>query len=328
MKDYLVKHKTFFNKISLKQIVAICDALNSSTLFKEEFLRKKFLKKSMFFEETKNFLQDLKLIRLDGVNVLLRSNFKTLLQNIRDIKQPEKEIKKFIVDILLDKKSLLYRASHDFLSNFQLKDGEYLFLPTASERHKFSRLRNFLLELGVIVLGEDSKSYFLVEEYQNLVKKKAKRRITLEELLRRKKEGEEIGMAAELEVLEYEKKRLAKFPFLVKKIEYIALKDVSAGYDLISFDENSFAERYIEVKAVSSEDYKFNWTRNEIEKSIFLGEKYYLYLLPYSSNKKFDFRSLRMIRNPYANVYNNKKNWDGIQEVICFRLKLFSGITN
>lgn len=328
MKDYLVKDKFPFNKISLKQIVTICEIINTSNLLKEEFVRKQFLKRSMHFEETMNFLQDLKLISHNGENVQLQPNFKTLLLHIKDAKQPEEKIKKFIVNVLFDKKFLIYWAAYKFLSNFQLKDGDYLYIPTVSQRRRLSGLRNFLMELGVISFGIDSKSYILSSEYQTLVGKKEKRKTSLEELLRKKKADEEIGRAAELGVLQYEKKRLAQFPSLVEKIEYIALKDVSAGYDIISFEENSLVERYIEVKAVSRIDYKFNWTRNEIEKARFLRGQYYLYLLPHSSNQKFDFKSLRLIRNPYINIYKNKKMWEHIQEVVCFYLKFPIGITN
>ena len=76
---------------------------------------------------------------------------------------------------------------------------------------------------------------------------------------------------------------MSQLPDLVKKIEHTALRDVSAGYDIKSFDgklgeDENPIQRYIEVKAVSSQDYGFNWTRNEIEKSEYYNQDYYLYL--------------------------------------------------
>jgi hypothetical protein len=321
MRDYLIKDRFLFNKISLKQILIFFEIINNSTLLKEEFVRKQFLKKSMHFEETISFLRNLKLISRNKENIQLDLNFKTLLLHIKDTKHPEEKIKKFIINVLFGKKSAIYWAVRKFLSNFQLKDREYLYNPVLSQRHKLSGLRNFLMELDVIALSIDSKSYILSKEYQSFVKKKKKRRISLKELLRRKKADEEIGKAAELEVLRYERKRLSQFQSLIEKIEYIALKDVSAGYDIVSFEKDSLSKRYIEVKAVSKIDYKFNWTRNEMEIAKFLRGRYYLYLLPCSSSKKFDVENLRIVNNPYVNIYKNKKMWERIQETVCFYSK-------
>jgi hypothetical protein len=328
MKDYLIKDKISFEKISLKQIFIICEIINASSLLNEEFLRKRFLTKSVYFKETVDFLRDLGLIFNNQGNIQLLPSFKILLLKIKDINNPEQKIKEFLINIILNKKLLVCKSLYDFLANFKLKDGEYSFKPAPSQRYKSSGPRNFLMELGIIKLSLDQKNYILLNEYQKPTLIKNKRKITLEEFLKNKKADEEIGRVAELEVLKYERKRLAKFPALVKKIKYISPKDVSAGYDIISFDESSSLERYIEVKAVAALEHKFNWTRNEIEKAKFLREQYYLYLLPHSGRKEFNIENLKIIRDPFVNIYKNKKVWESTQEVLCFYLKSPHWITN
>ena len=122
-----------------------------------------------------------------------------------------------------------------------------------------------------------------------------------------------------------EKKRLSQFSRLAGRIEHTAIKNVAAGYDIKSFDgelnENgNDVQRYIEVKAVSLWDYGFNWTRNEIEKSKYYSKDYYLYLLPVMSTNKFDLESLKIIRDPYSNVYKNENEWIRTDELLAFSL--------
>ena len=80
-----------------------------------------------------------------------------------------------------------------------------------------------------------------------------------------------MGLSAELQVIKYEKKRLRSQPDLAKKIKHVAPEDVSAGYDILSWeikhDKGTAIPRYIEVKAVSAVDSKFYWSQNEVEKA-------------------------------------------------------------
>ena len=76
--------------------------------------------------------------------------------------------------------------------------------------------------------------------------------------------------------------------------------------------------RLIEVKAVSPWNYRFNWTKNEIEVSKLHQQTYYLYLVPVLGKHIFDFEELRVIRNPYSNVYKNRKEWLRSFELLSF----------
>jgi hypothetical protein len=85
------------------------------------------------------------------------------------------------------------------------------------------------------------------------------------------------GNAGEKFVFSYEKDRLAKFPKLAEKIEWISQKDDSQGYDVISFEENG-TPRYIEVKSTTGDaNTDFYISRYEIDKANELGSKYKIY---------------------------------------------------
>jgi hypothetical protein len=71
------------------------------------------------------------------------------------------------------------------------------------------------------------------------------------------------------------------------------------------------------VKAVSPIDFKFYWSRNEIETARVYGPNYFLYLVPVFKGG-FDLQKLKIIQNPFKRVYSAKKSWLRQEEVIAF----------
>ena len=103
------------------------------------------------------------------------------------------------------------------------------------------------------------------------------------------------------------------------------MDNVAAGYDIKSFeskqDKNGLAiPRFIEVKAVASINYRFYWTRNEIEVAKQLRNRYYLYLVPISGKNGIDIQGLMKIKDPYLNVYKTSLKWIRTDELIAFSL--------
>jgi hypothetical protein len=121
--------------------------------------------------------------------------------------------------------------------------------------------------------------------------------------------------------LKFEAVRLQNHPDLAKRIKHVAAENVGAGYDVLSFTESANAaghsDRFIEVKAVSQIDFKFYWSRNEIEAAQIYGQNYFLYLVPVSKGG-FDFHKLKIIQNPFKRVFSAKQSWLRQEEVIAF----------
>src|SRR5205823_5962163 len=132
---------------------------------------------------------------------------------------------------------------------------------------------------------------------------------------------EQFGHDAEIAVLRFERHRLRNYPAVAARIEHVGVTDVSAGYDILSFTETSstgaFADRLIEVKAVSVINWHFYWSRNELEAARKLGRNYFLYLVPACKNG-FDIANVRIIQNPFKRIYLNTESWFRQEELLSF----------
>jgi len=266
---------------------------------------------------------------------LIGSNFNKnfeLLKNLNLIKTLDNEItiSKLLKSVDLDStfknnqlkkiilKSLLQNQSSEvsnFIVNFKPSNNLFIYKPNTRNRLKKAGIRNLLIELGLVNYNKNEDYYTINDEYISIYTDFIKKRILTPNVFRQiENKRKEIGDLAELEILKYEMERFKNFPDIAKHIEHTSTKDVVAGYDIKSFEipNDNFSNkevRYIEVKAVSILDYKFNWSKNEIEKSRIYTNHYYLYLLPVITSSIFDLENLIIIPNPYKNIFNKNK-WE------------------
>ena len=166
--------------------------------------------------------------------------------------------------------------------------------------------------------------YVITPKYMTLVL--TKRIFGPEELDKKLVQQKELGTKAERMIYNYELNQLNNFTELKEKeviIEYVAKRNVNAGYDIISFDKiaaknGDYKKIYIEVKAVSDINYHFYWSKNEIEIAKLLLHNYYLYLLP--TNGDVNLKKLRIIMNPYKNIFDSQ-NWLKQEEILSIKMK-------
>ena len=242
------------------------------------------------------------------------------------ISKDQQILQQLFLDKLVRRDSCFSDYVNEYFSKFLLLNGKHGFKPNVSQRLKFSGLRNFLMELGFVYFDRDKKTYFISDNsFYYFSKLRNSIKLSQEEYLKTLGDNEVVGEAAEFRILQFEKDRLSQYPLLINKIEHVAVIDVGAGYDIKSFSIEKKANsnpipRYIEVKAVSPWDYKFYWTRNELEKARNLKNNYYLYLLPVISKNEFNIEGLEIISAPYTNVYENKDKWNGREESFSFSL--------
>lgn len=176
----------------------------------------------------------------------------------------------------------------------------------------WAAIRNLLIECDFLMVQSMNISYVLTVNpaYEYLLSeqiKEQRRKISLEELKEQMLRNEESGEKAERYVLEYEKKRL-NFSENSMKVKQISGIDVSAGYDIISFngEESKINDRFIEVKA-TSKNFGFYWSSNEIQTAKVLGPRYYLYLVNLSKVSLLDYEPL-IISDP-VNYLKNSTTW-------------------
>src|SRR5207247_11427206 len=91
---------------------------------------------------------------------------------------------------------------------------------------------------------------------------------------------EQIGRAAELAVLDWERRRVGgKWQNLVR---HVSGDNPAACFDIqsVSVLGSQVESRFIEVKAVAADSFEFHWSGSEIEAAEILHARYFLYLVP------------------------------------------------
>ena len=312
-----------FDKLTARQLVVFSEILAESSLMQEEFIREKYSRSALNFDETREFFKGLGLIDVQGRQVSPNEGYKTLLKSLATSGKKDQILKSFIGQVVIQNTSMFSDDIREFIKSFKFENNQYEFKPVnAVERLKFSGLRNFLMDLEVIRLEPDTMKYVMNDSYYvSLGESIRKPGLTPEEFVEIERRNREIGLKAELQIIQYEKERLYAFPGLTGKIEHMAKQDISLGYDIKSYEgegDQPEGVRLIEVKAVSIWNYEFHWTRSEIEASRINGNGYYLYLLPVITKSEFDLESLKIIKDPYKSVLDSEQ-WSKCVEVMSLR---------
>lgn len=165
--------------------------------------------------------------------------------------------------------------------------------------------RNTLLQYHA--LQEYSGSLVISTEYESIFadyQKRYKTRMSLEKLKDQIEEQEKQGEKAEQFVLAFEAKRLINH-LKVNNIKRISTIDVTAGYDILSYEDNESLkfDRFIEVKSYKGNPH-FYWSQNEIETAKLYEEKYFIYLIDALKVDEPGYKPL-IIRNPAVNIFES-----------------------
>lgn len=169
----------------------------------------------------------------------------------------------------------------------------------------YAAIRNFLTVAGVLD-KEQSGGIAIRESYESefsAVLRDRKQKFTLEDLIKRQEEQNRRGLEAEEFVLAYERNLL---PGKAKQIKRISDFDVSAGYDIVSYNnEQSIAyDKLIEVKCYLGNPH-FYWSENEVDVAMRKGDKYYLCLVDYNMIGTDGYTPF-YIRNPYEVIFKSE----------------------
>lgn len=312
-----LKKMNKFEEIRLNQLLVLMNTFKESKLLTRDNIRKKYLVNEIHYDAPLSFLKKLNLVKESNSNYNFDGKFNKLINS------SSQEIIDFLINVLLNLSNYYSHELINYFENFKIVKGEYEFVPSVTERLKFSSIRNFLLELGVLTCV-DKNRYVVLSKYNNslLFQELSSPKLSQALLEKYLQANKDIGLKAEKFVLDYEKEKFINFPNIVKKIDHTSIVNVSAGYDIKSYliNKGEIIEIYIEVKAVSLSDWSFRWTSNEIKQAFFFADKYYLYLIPAGNNGKFEKTTIRIIKNPYENIYNNSF-WNRQNELVLFTPK-------
>ena len=274
MKDSSISNNHTFDSLRFEQVGVLLDTLRSSRLRTRPHIERKFSQQAQGFDETVAFL-----IRVGMVKE--RDGSLSMSIEWPETKKAEKQA--CVLHSLLRVRNRYRSEVFRFVSGFAMVDGELAYFSSAQFRSSESSVRNFLMELGIVQHESGTEKYLLAPEYVSLfASAKDDANYTAPSTLSRglgKKN--EIGFAAEVAILSYEKARVGKL--LSHKVDHVSRRNVAAGYDIRSFtveDSDSILPRFIEVKAVPERSFRFFWSRNEVDVARAMADWYYLYLLP------------------------------------------------
>lgn len=217
----------------------------------------------------------LQIIELSDDFISLKNDF--LKDNSLDKKRFLDWISKFLLQFLIVEKVI---ELEEIIYDSQLD--KYI-LPRRNIKYRYACYRNLLLSLSILDKREDGNYY--IEEFlteiitkENISKAKISE-ATLMKLLEQQRVQGEIG---EKYVIEYENKRLA-LRMDKSKIKRISVLDVSAGYDIISYNDfgSTTLDRFIEVKTYKGKPH-FHWSANEIQTAKVRSSHYFLYLVDFN----------------------------------------------
>lgn len=169
----------------------------------------------------------------------------------------------------------------------------------------YAAIRNYLTTVGVLDKEENGEiginsSY--ESDFSELLRKHHNT-LTLNQLLEKQRDQSERGLLAEEFVLRLEKSRVSEKANHIKRISDF---DVSAGFDIVSFETNNSMQhdRFIEVKCFLGEPHFF-WSENEVDVAKIKGDKYYLCLVDYQKMVEDSEYMPTFIKNPYSIIFND-----------------------
>jgi hypothetical protein len=307
------------SKVEAKHVRRLLSVVFESRLRKLQFVEQRYTEGAANFRETLQFLRDLGWISERGDELDLVPS----ISAVSDWLQSEDSIRHAILTALAGESSPYRRAVASYLSNFTVADAELKYRPSLSERGQQRPLRNLLMDLRTVSYRPADETYILEDSAvpiyvwaTNFVRPRGRQ--TYEVLQRRR---EELGFAAELAVVEHERKRLGGG--LAHLVEHISADQPYACYDVKSATvmEGRVVDRYIEVKAVPQDTLQFYWSKSEVDAAIVLRERYYLYLLPYAVKRGFDVEALTMICNPHRTLTGDQDTWEIEEDVLVCRRK-------
>lgn len=304
--------KIDFEKISWQQILTLCRVIHLSTSLDLETITRWYNSESVNFKETLEFLEITKVIKIKNNKLILIPTFKKVIELHGG------PIKQYFIDNLFRKESNLSKYFGNFFDSFERGGNSYRLIPTTKERLRYSGVRNFLITLGVLKFDPDLNGYSLEKKliFYLILKNKV---FTYRQFEIKSKLENEIGFATETLIYKLERNKFKNKMQIQAKVRHISLENVMAGYDIKSFElqnNKKLIPKYIEVKAVSPDDWKFYWSKNEIDKASYYSTNYYLYLVPVK--KVPDISALRVIRDPYREVFLNQRQWGQEIESISF----------
>ena len=136
--------KNPFEKIRVSYLYTLCKVISESEIRQLDFIKTKYTENAIRFDETLFLLEALNIVKNESEELILT-------KSIYDVHQTIVQFKGRFLTILLSVEGYLQNYLFEFLSNFRLEQGKYIFNATPLDNVKFSEIRNLLLELEFVI---------------------------------------------------------------------------------------------------------------------------------------------------------------------------------
>lgn len=298
-----------FSGLRLQQILVLLQMLDEDEYKTRDYVRRRYLEQAENFETTLDFLEELHAVEFVGEELIV-SELLSDISTTRDLDC----LGKLLIDFMVRQRNRYSSEAHAYLSLFDVtNDGTAAYRPSDDERSAHRAVRNFMMDLNIVSFDASINSYVINPGQSAIFAAEIcgpLSEMTPERLKELKRKQEEIGFIAELEVIMYEQKRIG--PEYASEVIHIAKTNAAAGYDVRSItieEDGDIFPRYIEVKAVPRNSFRFYWTENEQKIAKAFGSWYYLYLLPIGEGGKFLTEDLKVLENPCYSVLDSLNEW-------------------
>ena len=303
----LIKKKTSaMEGISLRSVQVLVALIADSARVELDLIERRFEERARGFGPTLNFLEGLGALVQKGREVV-RSAKLDEMQKI--LIKGDHIFFEYLVKISIVSRTRYGRELREVLQTFKFKKGLAI-LRIEELKREYYAARNVLLEAGAIKLDRDSGTYAINAWFhREFVKARYAHGVTPDHLTNIIAENLQIGLAAELKIVEYEREAVGRRD--AANVIHISLENTSAGFDIASVrrDEETYQQifRMIEVKAVSPQDWAFTFTRNEIHVASDFRNIYFLYLVPVVNGEPTT-TDMKVIQNPMQEL-RNRDEW-------------------
>ena len=305
--DSLVdKNASAMEGVSLAAARVLVGLLAEPTAMEKELLRRRFSEKAVGFEETLRFIEGMHGIIEDERYICCSRGFTRMREALS---QGERSFVRYMAKLGVASAKDYGRELREVLNAYQLHDGQAS-LRTGDLDPEHYAARNLLLEAGAMLLDHRAGTYGINGWfYEDFIKARYARGTTPDKLNEEIYDKTNLGLAAELVVLEYEREMVGRED--APNVVHIAQHNTNAGFDIASVrreKENGGLDlRMIEVKAVSPKNWAFTFTRNEVRVATENKNIYFVYLVPVDKGKPI-VDAMEVIRNPVEKLAR-KEEW-------------------
>lgn len=229
----------------------------------------------------------------------------------------EDSVRDSMLDAVTHRSSPCSALVATYLSRYSLSGTEVTYRPSVAERLRDANVRNVLMDLKVIEHRGSDDCYVLMPGREDVFAWAIStgRNLSNAQISRLRDNQQALGQSAELAALSFERERLGDkwWPH----IEHVSAEAPYSPYDIksVTIAKGRSYPRFIEVKAVPGDTYRFFWSRAELELAELLTDRYFLYLVPTTSGT-FDMGKMLILQDPYRTLYQNEAEWATEENVV------------